>query len=124
MLDPAIRKADYLLIIVLHYHDNLLLALKTKRRGSEKTMRTLWMTGFIAAALLLGLSYAGQRLGDPADLVLLDDRIGSIEVGKEADIAMWEQDPLRAPVNVLKDLKCVLTLLKGNIVYRDTQRLP
>jgi predicted amidohydrolase YtcJ len=56
-------------------------------------MRTLWMTGFIAAA-------------------------------QEADIAVWEQDPLRVPVNVLKDLKCVLTLLKGNIVYRDTQRLP
>jgi len=31
---------------------------------------------------------------------------------------------IRTPVNVLKDLKCVLTLLKGNIVYRDTQRLP
>ena len=67
-------------------------------------MRRLWLTGFIAAALLLGLSYAPQS--------------------KEADIAVWEQDPLRAPVNVLKDLKCVLTLLKGNIVYRDTQRLP
>ena len=39
-------------------------------------MPTLWMTGFIAAALLLGLFYA------------------------------------------------LLTLLKGSIVYRDTQRLP
>lgn len=59
-----------------------------------------------------------------AHQMFLDDRIGSIEIGKEADIAVWEQDLLRAPVNVLKDLKCVLTLLKGNIVYRDTQRLP
>jgi predicted amidohydrolase YtcJ len=59
-----------------------------------------------------------------AHQMFLDDRIGSIEIGKEADIAVWEQDPLRAPVNVLKDLKCVLTLLKGNIVYQDTQRLP
>ena len=32
-------------------------------------MRRLWMTGFIAAVLLLGLSYARQRLEDPADLV-------------------------------------------------------
>ena len=47
-----------------------------------------------------------------------------IEIGKEADIAVWEQDLIRSRVNVLKDLKCVLTLLKGNIVYRDTQRLP
>ena len=89
-------------------------------------MRKLWMAGFIAAALL-GLSYARQRSGDPvwaAHQMFLDDRIGPIEIGKEADIAVWEQDLIRAPVNVLKDLKCVLTLLKGNIVYRDTQRLP
>ena len=33
MLDPAIRKADYLLTIVLHYHDNLLLALQDKTTG-------------------------------------------------------------------------------------------
>ena len=26
--------------------------------------------------------------------------------------------------NVMTDLKCILTLLKGNTVYRDTQRLP
>jgi predicted amidohydrolase YtcJ len=56
--------------------------------------------------------------------MFLDDRIGSIEVGKEADLAVWEQDPIRAPVDALKDLKCVLTLFQGNIVYRDTQSLP
>ena len=70
-------------------------------------MRKLWMAGFIAAALL-GLSYARQRSGDPADLVLIDGQVLTVD----------------AADTVLKDLKCVLTLLKGNIVYRDTQRLP
>jgi predicted amidohydrolase YtcJ len=56
--------------------------------------------------------------------MFLDDRIGSIEVGKEADIAVWQQDPIRVSVDALKALKCVLTLLRGNIVYRDPQLLP
>ena len=92
MLDPAIRKADYLLTIVLHYHDNHLLALQDKTTGIR---------------------------GNNAQTV--DDRFH--RSGSAARV-VWEQDLLRAPVNVLKDLKCVLTLLKGNIVYRDTQRLP
>ena len=42
-------------------------------------MRRLWMTGFIAAALLLGLSYARQRPGDPADLVLIDGQVLTVD---------------------------------------------
>ena len=80
MLDPAIRKADYLLTIVLHYHDNHLLALQDKTTGIR---------------------------GNNAQTV--DDRFH--RSGSAARV-------------VLRDLKCVLTLLKGNIVYRDTQRLP
>jgi predicted amidohydrolase YtcJ len=56
---------------------------------------------------------------------LVTSRIPPLSVGQQKQgIAVWEQDLIRAPVNVLKDLKCVLTLLNGNIVYRDTQRLP
>jgi hypothetical protein len=79
-------------------------------------MRKLWMAGFIAAALL-GLSYARQRSGNPADLVLIAGQVLTVDAADTVAL-------IRAPVNVLKDLKCVLTLLKGNIVYRDTQRLP
>ena len=56
--------------------------------------------------------------------MFLDDKIGSIEVGKDADIAVWEQNLIRVPSDTLKDLKCVLTLLRGGIVYRDTVALP
>lgn len=42
-------------------------------------MRRVWLTGFIAAALLLGLSSARQRLGDPADLVLIDGQVLTVD---------------------------------------------
>jgi predicted amidohydrolase YtcJ len=50
--------------------------------------------------------------------IFLDDRIGSIEVGKEADIAVWDRDPYTVPTDSLKDMKCDLTLFKGRVVYR------
>ena len=55
-----------------------------------------------------------------AHQMFLDDRIGSIEVGKDADIAVWDRDVYSIPADQLKDLKCELTLLAGEIVYRST----
>ena len=54
-----------------------------------------------------------------AHQLFLDDRIGSIEVGKDADIAVWDRDLYSVPTAELKDLKCELTLFRGNVVYRD-----
>lgn len=53
--------------------------------------------------------------------MFLEDRIGSIEVGKNADIAVWDRDPYTAPTDSLKDMKCELTLFRGQIVYRGMQ---
>ncbi|OLC40300.1 MAG: hypothetical protein AUH43_26620 [Acidobacteria bacterium 13_1_40CM_65_14] len=52
-----------------------------------------------------------------AHQMFLDDRIGSIEVGKDADIAVWDRDMLTVPTDALKDLKCELTIFRGKIVY-------
>jgi len=49
--------------------------------------------------------------------MFLDDRIGSIEVGKDADIAVWDRNMYTVAVDGLKDLKCELTLVAGRIVY-------
>ena len=49
--------------------------------------------------------------------MFLDDRIGSIEVGKDADIAVWDRDLLTVPTDALKDLKCELTIFRGKIVH-------
>jgi predicted amidohydrolase YtcJ len=54
-----------------------------------------------------------------AHQMFLDGRIGSIEVGKDADLAVWEQDLYSVATDALKDLKCLLTLFRGSVVHRD-----
>jgi predicted amidohydrolase YtcJ len=54
-----------------------------------------------------------------AHQMFLDDRIGSIEVGKEADIAVWDRDVYTAPTDDIKDMKAELTLVKGQVVFHD-----
>jgi predicted amidohydrolase YtcJ len=53
-----------------------------------------------------------------APLLFLDGKAGSLEVGKRADLAVWDGDPYSLPPARLKDLKCLLTLLDGEPVYR------
>jgi predicted amidohydrolase YtcJ len=50
--------------------------------------------------------------------LFLEDRIGSIEVGKDADLAVWDRDLYSIPADGLKELKCELTLLRGKEAYR------
>lgn len=50
--------------------------------------------------------------------MFLEGKIGSIEVGKYADIAVWDKDPYSAPLDAIKDLACQLTLFQGEVVYR------
>ncbi|MEP6883946.1 MAG: amidohydrolase [Gammaproteobacteria bacterium] len=49
--------------------------------------------------------------------LFLEDRIGSLEIGKEADIAVWDRDPYTMPSHELRNLKCSMTLLHGRVVY-------
>jgi predicted amidohydrolase YtcJ len=53
-----------------------------------------------------------------AHTLFLDDRVGSIEVGKDADLAVWDRDPYTVPTAALRDMKAELTLLAGRVVYR------
>jgi predicted amidohydrolase YtcJ len=50
--------------------------------------------------------------------MFLEDEIGSIEVGKLADIAVWDRDLYHVSAAAIKDLTCQLTLFNGEIVYR------
>jgi predicted amidohydrolase YtcJ len=54
-----------------------------------------------------------------AHQLFLDDRVGSIEPGKDADIAVWDRDMYAIPTDQLKDLRCELTLVAGKVVYRS-----
>jgi len=49
--------------------------------------------------------------------LFLDDRIGSLEVGKDADIAVWDRDMYTIPAGELRRLKCTMTLLHGQVVF-------
>lgn len=50
--------------------------------------------------------------------VFLDDRVGTIEAGKDADLAVWDRNPYDVPAAALKDMRCDMTLVGGRIVYR------
>ena len=50
--------------------------------------------------------------------LFLEDRIGSLEPGKDADLAVWDRNLYSIPADDLRNLKCGLTLLRGKQVYR------
>jgi predicted amidohydrolase YtcJ len=49
--------------------------------------------------------------------LFLEQEIGSLEVGKQADIAVWDRNPYRVPAAQLKDLRCEMTLVGGQVVF-------
>jgi len=52
-----------------------------------------------------------------AHQLFLDDRVGTIEVAKDADLAVWDRDPYTVPTDQLKEMRCDLTIFKGRIVH-------
>lgn len=58
-----------------------------------------------------------------AHQLFLEDRIGSLEVGKDADIAVWDRDLYTIPADEIQNIRCQLTLLHGKIVYSDAKHL-
>jgi imidazolonepropionase-like amidohydrolase len=49
---------------------------------------------------------------NPAKVLGISDRVGSIEIGKDADIVIWDNNPLEIQSNVL------YTIIDGKIVYK------
>jgi predicted amidohydrolase YtcJ len=49
--------------------------------------------------------------------MFLEGKIGTLEVGKRADIAVWDRDLYSVSDEQIKDLKCLMTLLDGEVVY-------
>ncbi|MDX1359675.1 MAG: amidohydrolase family protein, partial [Clostridia bacterium] len=48
-----------------------------------------------------------------AEACELDDRVGSLEAGKDADIAVFDGNPLEVMT------KCTATVINGEIVYEN-----
>jgi predicted amidohydrolase YtcJ len=51
--------------------------------------------------------------------MFLEDKIGTLEAGKRADIAVWDRNIYTVPTAEIKDMKCLMTLLEGEVVYRS-----
>jgi predicted amidohydrolase YtcJ len=47
--------------------------------------------------------------------MFLEDKIGTIEPGKKADIAVWDRDLYSVPRDQIEDMKCLLTLLDVSV---------
>ena len=52
-----------------------------------------------------------------AHQMFMEEKTGSIEVGKYADIAVWDTDPYTAAPEAIKNMECRMTLLEGKVVY-------
>ncbi len=52
-----------------------------------------------------------------ARLMFLESEVGSLEVGKQADIAVWDRNMYKVPTPQLKDLRCEMTLVGGGVVF-------
>ena len=49
--------------------------------------------------------------------LFMEDKIGSLETGKYADLVVWDRDIYNVPTRELRDLVAEMTMLNGEIVY-------
>ena len=50
--------------------------------------------------------------------MFLETKIGSIEAGKYADLAVWDRDFYTVPTAQIKDAKCLMTIFDGRVVFQ------
>jgi len=48
----------------------------------------------------------------------MEEKIGSLEPGKYADLAVWDRSPLEVDAEELKELEVEMTLVEGVVRYR------
>jgi predicted amidohydrolase YtcJ len=61
---------------------------------------------------------------EAARQLFLEDKIGSLEPGKEADIAVWDRNIYTMPAAELKQAKCEMTLFHGKLVFGSQPQQP
>jgi len=49
--------------------------------------------------------------------MFLEDKVGTIEEGKYADLAVWDKNPYSVDTAELKELACQITIFDGNVVF-------
>ena len=48
----------------------------------------------------------------------MEDKIGTLEAGKYADLVVPNRDYMTVPVDEIRDLSPVMTMVAGEVVYR------
>jgi predicted amidohydrolase YtcJ len=49
----------------------------------------------------------------------MEGEIGTLEVGKLADLAVLDRDYMTIPVDEIRDIKAVMTMVGGDIVFQQ-----
>jgi predicted amidohydrolase YtcJ len=128
-LGPARKKQSFLLRSMLDA--GLRVANASDCRGAEPLSINPFFSIWCAVTRQ---TFSGQRLipeeaisvkealrmytTDAAYAGFEEDRKGSIETGKFADLAVIDRDILAIPENQIKDIKVEMTLLGGKVVYQ------
>ena len=55
-----------------------------------------------------------------AYLMFMEDDLGTLEAGKYADLVVLDRDYLETPVDDVRDIRPVMTMVGGEIVYENT----
>ena len=91
------------------------IAFQTGFEGYVPKVRVLLFEAQVAAAN--GMSFADTLASmtiDAATLLGVDDRVGSLEVGKDADLALFDGDPFEYTTH------CVGTIIDGQLVNEES----
>jgi predicted amidohydrolase YtcJ len=56
-----------------------------------------------------------------AHQMFMEDKVGSIEVGKYADLAVWDRDLYSVDLAGIQDMKCEMTLFQGKLVHDTSE---
>lgn len=56
-----------------------------------------------------------------AYVMFMEDKIGSVEEGKYADLAVWDRNMYAVSTEEIKELECQMTLFNGEVVYKHPE---
>jgi predicted amidohydrolase YtcJ len=52
-----------------------------------------------------------------AHQMFLEEKLGTIDVGKYADLAVWDRNPYSVETAALENMKCEMTIFNGEVVF-------
>jgi imidazolonepropionase-like amidohydrolase len=97
-------------------HAGIPIALQTGFEGYVPKVRVLLFEAAAAAANGLGMEGAlAASTIDPAKILGIADRVGSLEAGKDGDLALFDGDPFEYAT------RCTGVVIEGEVMSRDAR---